>query len=100
MFHIFSMTWCINAGSSAFMASCKSLQVWNKQVFLFKSSITGRVEEFHQCDEVLDVMWPAYCRMIEMIKESLDSIASPTQRFEILITMSNKDCFGFECIAM
>jgi hypothetical protein len=68
--------------------------------FLIKSSITGRVEEFHQCDKVLDVMWPDYCQMVEMFKESVDNIASPTQRFEILMTMNNKGCCVLECIAM
>jgi hypothetical protein len=68
--------------------------------FLFKSSITGTVEEFHQCDKVLDVMWPDCCWMVEMITESVDNIASPTQRYEVLMTMSSKDCCVLECIAM
>jgi len=68
--------------------------------FLFKSSITGTVEEFHQCDKVLDVMWPDCCRMLEIITESVDNIASPTQRFEVLMTLSSKDCCVLECIAM
>jgi hypothetical protein len=38
--------------------------------------------------------------MLELITESVDNIASPTQRFEVLMTMGNKECCVLEHIAM
>jgi len=38
--------------------------------------------------------------MVETIAECVDNIVSLTQSFEVLMTMSSKDCCVLECIAM